>query len=1797
MNRFIAIVGICFVWSGGLLGQWCCIDTNLLIKDNFTQTLRLQISGAIDNDLASVSQGVCGVRIKFDHKFIGDLTINLSSPSGQTIGLIGPVGDSGFTFFSKWNVTFVPCGQKAVPDAGFKSKWDNLQFWGILGQFFNGTYYPHNGCLEDFNLGSVNGTWTLTLIDNDKGYEGNIESFCLLFCDNSGISCNSCSPNGGYFDQTSLSYCEKSQELNLQIRPIQASFIPDSSIYAYEYLISNGDIIIDRTVSLDFRNYLPGNYEICAISYLKSDSLKIPKLGQGVKLSELKNDLAANRSGICAELSKNCLDLKINKVPDPLDYNVFICRGDSFRLDSTFYYLEGNYTVKYTSQESCDSVINLNLKFVDLKAQIKNPLPEINCLNPIVNLDVSGSSFPQGTEFIWTTNDGQFSDLSDLLRPKINKAGTYKLVIKKGQCADSVEVLITKTGTPPELEVSTDTLNCKKSSFIAKGSSNVNFPTWIWRDSSGNVLGNLDTLTINKSGKYSIQVTDMAGCSNLQIINVVEDKSPPIISAFATTITCREDSSVLSFVSPDSIVTYSWSGPSGVFNLGSIHFVKLPGLYKVEASGKNGCIAEEFVQVNSVKNVPDFKYSVDTLSCKDTVVRIVPVINSPLELIEFSGPDTFLTNEFAPWVSKSGLYKVKIIDTAGCRLDTSLFVHEDLEMPDFRLSGEELNCGEDSIQIFLFHNINPLFNYQYSWNGPVGFLSDQQNPWVRQNGLYIVKVTSPNGCYSLDTITIFEDKNRPVINLSAPEITCRDTVISILTISPTGINFNWSGPDNFVSTNQNPMVSLGGLYMVTVTAANGCTSEKSIEIIENKKPGIIFVNGDTINCVRDSVLINVQTAGQIDSFNWSGPSNFKSNYLEPKVAQGGWYFLYAKAINGCISMDSTFVFEDTTRPDIYLIADSITCNQAFANIFTTVQDSFASFIWVLPTMDTSRTKNLQTSLEGIHTLFVTNSNGCKNSKEIFIQASKDKPLLNLVSDTITCKFNFGEIKNTTHDPSYSYLWERPDKSRDTSITIRTNFVGWHFVTVTNSLGCIQVDSIFVNSNIVKPDISFSDTIVNCKNLGNACLKVSSSSVLDSIEWTNPVGIKSSGIEVCNPIGGYYQVKVLDKSGCKNMDSVFVKFDTSLSVNPILLDTINCKKSYATLDLISTDPISKVDWFGPSNVNSISNYKFEFTQPGRYLARIFGLNFCNLDTFFEIKSDTSKPIFKLTSDTINCLKPRASLSIFSSDSNLNYNWLFPDGSRYVGSAVSVLMGGTYIVTVTSGNNYCSDFDSVMVIVDTIAPTLVADDLSLPCNSDSVQLKASSNCADAIFIWTGPNRFFATEQYPFARDTGTYNVNVICKNRCSAQKNIRLGNIAKYPEFLAEGGIINCMQDSLQLKLKLQSQDSVLGWSGPSQFTSKIKEPFVSLPGQYTISVISSEGCRKDSSVSVTLDSVKPDFRILQLDTFKCSQRQIRLFGQLFDSLSTFEFLWSSTNGSILGVPNVNPVLVDSEGDYELLIRNKRNGCYLKKIYSIEDASKSLDGIDLEIDMPSCFGVDDGRIKVKDVYGGKPPYQMSLDGSNFNLTNEFRNLAPGSQRIFIRDGFGCTYDTLIVIGEHPELKLLVLKDTTILLGQTAPLIGVTNVDTSLAKQIEWMPSENVNCPQCLLTFAKPLKTTRYKLHIIDVNGCEIADELTITVITEPRIYIPDAFTPNGDKINDVVSLITGEDVLVVNKFEIYDRWGNRVFGSYAFDPKVTEVGWDGTLNGSPVNSGVFVYMIEAVSISGKLISKSGDLTLVR
>ncbi|MFM8489060.1 MAG: proprotein convertase P-domain-containing protein, partial [Bacteroidota bacterium] len=146
--------------------------------------------------LGQNGQGVCGVNMSFDHEYLGDLSIVLTSPGGQSVTLVGPIGLFGPTDFTTWNIGFVPCGDTPTPDPGFSNQWNNNQPWGTFGNY-TGTYYPSSGCLENFNSGPVNGTWTLTVTDGQGNDVGNFLNYEIIFCDPDGILCISCDADAG----------------------------------------------------------------------------------------------------------------------------------------------------------------------------------------------------------------------------------------------------------------------------------------------------------------------------------------------------------------------------------------------------------------------------------------------------------------------------------------------------------------------------------------------------------------------------------------------------------------------------------------------------------------------------------------------------------------------------------------------------------------------------------------------------------------------------------------------------------------------------------------------------------------------------------------------------------------------------------------------------------------------------------------------------------------------------------------------------------------------------------------------------------------------------------------------------------------------------------------------------------------------------------------------------------------------------------------------------------------------------------------------------------------------------------------------------------------------------------------------------------------------------------------------------------------------------------------------------------------------------------------------------------------
>ncbi|MBK6994166.1 MAG: right-handed parallel beta-helix repeat-containing protein [Lewinellaceae bacterium] len=169
-----------------------CANCPLAIPDLAFGDYIYSVGDIANANLASPTQGVCAVRVQFEHEYIGDLNMELISPAGQSVQLVGPTGFFGATNFTTWDVGFVACNETATPDPGFSPTWNSMQVWGN-GANYTGIYYPVNGCLEDFNVGSVIGDWTLRVYDTQVSDTGLVHKFEMIFCEMTGISCQPCS--------------------------------------------------------------------------------------------------------------------------------------------------------------------------------------------------------------------------------------------------------------------------------------------------------------------------------------------------------------------------------------------------------------------------------------------------------------------------------------------------------------------------------------------------------------------------------------------------------------------------------------------------------------------------------------------------------------------------------------------------------------------------------------------------------------------------------------------------------------------------------------------------------------------------------------------------------------------------------------------------------------------------------------------------------------------------------------------------------------------------------------------------------------------------------------------------------------------------------------------------------------------------------------------------------------------------------------------------------------------------------------------------------------------------------------------------------------------------------------------------------------------------------------------------------------------------------------------------------------------------------------------------------------------
>ncbi len=375
--------------------------------------------------------------------------------------------------------------------------------------------------------------------------------------------------------------------------------------------------------------------------------------------------------------------------------------------------------------------------------------------------------------------------------------------------------------------------------------------------------------------------------------------------------------------------------------------------------------------------------------------------------------------------------------------------------------------------------------------------------------------------------------------------------------------------------------------------------------------------------------------------------------------------------------------------------------------------------------------------------------------------------------------------------------------------------------------------------------------------------------------------------------------------------------------------------------------------------------------------------------------------------------------------------------------------------------------------------------------------------------------------------------------------------------------------------------------------------ISVPGNYyLIGFDPINGCYNAIPVTVTQNILTPSVDAGPDDVITCDDVSIILNGSANGQGAVLSYTWTAPafpNAVILQANTPTPT-ISSAGTYVLTVQNLSNFCLNADSMKVTQMSPLAGSLLAE--NPNCNGDKNGSILVQ-ALADHPPYTFYLNGVNQGTNNQFELLGAGTYNISVVDGNGCIWDTTQVLNNPPGIHVSLGADLVITHWDSITVTAQTNIPAQAIETIFWRPQEWFHCqePVCLEQTFLPELNGKIEVTLIDTNGCQASDVLNIRVDKSYDIYIPNVFMPDDNGKNDVFTIYGGRGIRQIRHFNVYDRWGEQVWSAQNFQPNDDHYGWDGTLKGTQMSPGVFVYVVEVELLNGETILLKGDVTLTK
>lgn len=315
---------------------------------------------------------------------------------------------------------------------------------------------------------------------------------------------------------------------------------------------------------------------------------------------------------------------------------------------------------------------------------------------------------------------------------------------------------------------------------------------------------------------------------------------------------------------------------------------------------------------------------------------------------------------------------------------------------------------------------------------------------------------------------------------------------------------------------------------------------------------------------------------------------------------------------------------------------------------------------------------------------------------------------------------------------------------------------------------------------------------------------------------------------------------------------------------------------------------------------------------------------------------------------------------------------------------------------------------------------------------------------------------------------------------------------------------------------------------------------------------------------------------------CSYDTLQLYASVMPSgYNNYAYEWLPTEG--LNNPNIkNPVFSGNSNGVKVVRVSTPAGCEGRDSLFI-----TIHPGDFLAVSPTDTGVCPPATLQLNASGGNTYYwQPETSLSDNEIANPVARPTTSTRYRLVSRSLAQCYDTVDVYVEvYPNAVIALPDSVQIWSGEGYQISPGGN-----AVYYSWFPPSGLSANDISNPIASPEVRTRYFVTAKTEYGCEVKDSIDVLVNTEAVIDAPNAFTP-GSGANGIFK-IEKRGFVQLKSFRVYNRWGGLVF-----ETANVNKGWDGTFNGKPQPTGVYVYTIDAVKENGKPYKKTGNVTLIR